>query len=123
MIFDFRQIANGFTTLSQSKFTSDTGLQYKNMDYLFCLFLSCLFFLEYEIRDVGVTIVCMFIEYLALNYLKTSSIKNYVAGIATHFKWLSLDVKVFTHYKVSLMLKAIEKSVRSVPKFKAIFLC
>ena len=99
-------------------YSAKTWSTYKNM---FCLFLSFLFLLDYDIVEVDVTIVCMLIEYLALNQLKVSSIRNYLAGIATHFQWLSLDVSTFKHHKVCLMLKGIEKSITSMPKFKAIF--
>ena len=63
----------------------------------------------------------MFIEVLAGSNLKTGSVRNYVSAIATVLKWLNLPYQYCTHGKVSLMFRALDRSVTTVPVFKPIF--
>ena len=44
-----------------------------------------------------------------------------MCGIQVFFKWFSLNTQALTHFKVSLMYKALDRSVHRNPKFKGVF--
>ena len=88
---------------------------------MFVVFLAFCICTKVEIESVQVPTVLMFMEYLSQNGLSPSSIRSYMAGIIVYFKWFNLKHQVFQHFKVSLMHKALQRSVHRIPKFKAVF--
>ena len=86
----------------------------------FTLLTFCLY-IHIDITRLSPEHVIMYMEFLHQNGLAVSSKRNYVCGITSVGKWLHLDVSVFLHHKVSLMFKALGRSVPRTPAFKAVF--
>ena len=88
---------------------------------MFLAFLAFCMFTNVEIGKVEVPTVLMFMEYLSQNGLSPSSIRSYMAGIIVYFKWFNLRHEVFYHFKVTLMYRALQRSIHRAPKFKGVF--
>ena len=102
----------------QKAYTQKTWAAYKHM---FCVFLSFCCYLNVDVTETNVHLVLMFMEFLARNNMSVSSIRNYISAVLRYFKWFYLQYDVFTHDRVSMMFKALERSIHRPPKFKAIF--
>ena len=116
---------SGFTTLA-SKMNARIKLAYaqktwKSYKRMFLTFLAFCCFLKIDVTMVEVVHVNMFMEFLCQNSISVAVIRNYLAGISMYFKWFGLKQDLFGHFKVKMMLQALEKSIYKTPKFQAIF--
>ena len=71
--------------------------------------------------SIELSTVLMFIEFLTYNGLRHSAILNYISAIKSQLKWFEIPDTIFDHIKVTLMLKAVNVSIRQPAKFKGIF--
>ena len=99
-------------------YTSKTWESYKRMFYTLLTF--CVY-VQVDIVELSPEHVTMYMEFLHQNGFALGSIRNYMCGITSVAKWLHLDVKVFSHHKVSLMFKALSRSVPRSPNLKVVF--
>ena len=88
---------------------------------MFLVFMAFCVFYDFEISQSDYNTVTMFMEFLARNRISVLSIRNYIAAITAFFKWFNLNYKIFSHHKVTLMFKALQRSVVKFRKFKAVF--
>ena len=66
-------------------------------------------------------ILLSFVEFLAFNGLKPTSIMNYVTAVKAQYKWFNIEVHIFDHPKFKLFMKAVNTSIRSLPLYKGVF--
>ena len=99
-------------------YTSKTWESCKRM---FCTLLTFCVYIQKDVVELCPEHVTMYMEFLHQNELALGSIRNYMCGITSVAKWLHLDVKIFSHHKVSLIFKALGRSVHKSPNFKAVF--
>ena len=96
----------GFVRTLQSRVNYRIKFAYKNKTWevykkmLLTLLAFCVF-IDIDITDIEHHTFIMFLEFLVANNLKTASIYNYVSGIKTYMKWLSLPIKPLEHFRVS----------------------
>ena len=95
-----------------------TWTSYRSM---FITFMAFCEFVNTDILNLKLSTILMFIEFLAYNSLKHVSILNYISAIKSQLKWFELPATIFDHDKVKHMLKAVNLSIRTPPKFKGIF--
>ena len=88
---------------------------------MFLVFLSFCWYINVDVTHVNVHIILMFMEFLANNHLSVDSIRNYISAVTRYFKWFDLQYEIFSHEKISIMFKALHRSVSRPPKFKGIF--
>ena len=88
---------------------------------MFLMFLSFCCYLNVDVTEVNVQFVLMFMEFLAMNHISVDSIRNYVSAVTRYFKWFDLNYEIFSHDRVSIMFRALQRSVNRPPKFKGIF--
>ena len=88
---------------------------------MFLVFMAFCVFFDFEISQSDHNTVIMFMEFLARNKVSVLTIRNYIAAITAFFKWFNLNYKIFAHHQVTLMFKALQRSVVKFPKFKGIF--
>ena len=88
---------------------------------MFFVFLTFCCQIGVDVIEVNEQHAIMFMEYLANKNLAVSSIRNYVSAVVMYFKWFSLQFEIFSHHKVTMMFKALERSIKRTPKFKGIF--
>ena len=88
---------------------------------LFLLFLAFCDFCNICEHPVSLATVLYFIEFLAFNALKPSSIANYLSAIKSQYVWFHMDVKIFEHPKVKLFMRAIHTSLREISVHKGVF--
>ena len=99
-------------------YTSKTWAKYQSMFFVFLTFCCQI---GVDVIEVNEQHAIMFMEYLANKNLAVSSIRNYVSAVVMYFKWFSLQFEIFSHHKVTMMFKALERSIKRTPKFKGIF--
>ena len=87
---------------------------------MLCTLLTFCVNIQMDVTKLSPEHVTMYMEFLHQNGLALGSIRN-ICGITSVAKWLHVDVRVFSHYKVALMFKALGRSVPRIPNFKAVF--
>ena len=88
---------------------------------MFVTYLAFCEFIAADFLSPDISIWLTFIEFLVFNGLKAASINNYISAIKTLFKWFNLNMEIFVHPKLKLMLRAVEVSVRRPAIQKSIF--
>ena len=86
---------------------------YKNMFFLFLTFCE---FIHITVHPVSLEVLLFFVEFLAFNDLKPSSIMNYVTAVKSQYKWFHIEVQIFDHPKFKLFMKAVNTSIRAKTK-------
>ena len=74
-------------------------------------FLQFLKFIEVDLCDVDHVVIIAFMEFLAENSLKHSSIANYVCSLKAAFKFFGLNDQVLQHHFVSLALRNMARNI------------
>ena len=87
---------------------------------MFMVFWTFCVYIRVDILEINTHIVLMFMEFLVENQFKVSSVHNYISAISVYAKWLGLDNSCFAGYRISLMFRALNNSIRNPPKFKGI---
>ena len=77
---------------------------------MFKLYLAFLAFNALEPHQVIIDTVLAFFECLRLNHISHSQMLNYLSALKAFASRFSLDVSVFQHSKLTLYLKAVQKS-------------
>ena len=90
-----------------------TWTMYKNMFFLFLTFCE---FIHITVHPVSLEVLLFFVEFLAFNDLKPSSIMNYVTAVKSQYKWFHIEVQIFDHPKFKLFMKAVNTSIRAKTK-------
>ena len=108
----FRKLHSKMNTRIRHVYTEKTWKTYHRMFLIFLSFCHCL---QVDVSCIEVVRVTLFMEYLCQNSISVAVIRNYIAGITVYFKWLGLNHAVFAHFRISMMFKALEKSVHKNP--------
>ena len=88
---------------------------------MFVAYLTFCEFMQLDAVAPALITILTFVEFLAYNGLKYTSILNYISALKSQFKWFDLSLQVFEHPKFKLMLKALERSIPNSPSFKGVF--
>ena len=59
--------------------------------------------------------LCLYIEYLAQKFSSAHSVKNYLAAVGLLHKHLAVSCKALSSFRVSLMLRALDRTMLSPP--------
>ena len=102
----------------QHAYRSKTWTMHKNM---FLLFLAFCEFIQISAHPVSLQVLLFFVELLAFNNLKPTSIMNYGTVVKAQCKWFNLKVHNFDHPNFKLFMKAVNTSIRSHLVHKVIF--
>ena len=88
-------------------FKDKTWASYRQM---FLTYLAFCEFLGQDGRQPTLFNILAFLEFLAVNNLKFTTISNYVSAIKSQLLWFHLDASLLTHTKVRFMLRALERA-------------
>ena len=99
-------------------YAEKTWNSYKRM---FLTLLTFCAYIEIDVTELQVHHVTMFMEYLNQNGQSVGSIRNFIAGIVSYSKWVFLCTEIFSHHRVSLMFKALTKSIPKKPRLPVVF--
>ena len=87
----------------------------------FKMYMAFCIYVKVDVTQVDVNVVLMFLEFLVHNCLTPTSITNYVSAIRSQLKWFELPDSPWLHHRVTLMSKAIARTVNVQPKLKGVF--
>jgi integrase len=81
--------------------------------------MFCIFF-EIEVKSINSFNILAFIEFLIESQLSVPTVKNYISSLKSRFKALGVRVAAFESPRVALVLTALEKNKKYVPKPKPV---
>ena len=81
----------------------------------FELYVSFCLYINVEYMNPSAETICMYIEYLAQNFVSTQSIANYVSGVRLLHKMAGIPAPNLDSFEVKLMMRACILTIRHRP--------